>query len=128
MIDWGFNVDTEVRENTRSQIIAKYVDTYSNGENAITKDGLYFYNFALIDSITKSIEIGMKVIENTYKIEKNKKKLFSTNRNADFVEAIMEFGALVCKPKDPICHVCCLNKTCKYFKSNLKIKQLWKRR
>ena len=51
----------------------------------------------------------------------NKKKLFSTNRNADFVEALMEFGALICKPKDPKCSVCCLNKSCKYFKSSKKI-------
>ena len=40
----------------------------------------------------------------------NKEKLFNTNRNADFVEALMEFGALICKPKDPKCSVCCLNK------------------
>ena len=33
----------------------------------------------------------------------------------------MEFGALICKPKDPNCITCCLNKTCKYFKSNKKI-------
>jgi len=51
----------------------------------------------------------------------NKKKLFSTNRNADFIEALMEFGALICKPKDPKCSVCCLNKSCKYFKSKKKI-------
>ena len=51
----------------------------------------------------------------------NKKKLFSTNRNADFVEALMEFGALICKPKDPKCSVCYLNKSCKYFKSSKKI-------
>jgi len=51
----------------------------------------------------------------------NKKKLFNTNRNADFVEALMEFGALICKPKDPKCGVCCLNKNCKYFKSYKKI-------
>ena len=55
-------------------------------------------------------------------IKKNQKILFNTYRNADFVEAIMEFGALVCKPKNPNCIVCCLNKTCKYFKSNKKIK------
>tara|TARA_B100000963_G_scaffold216489_1_gene188799 strand:+ start:4799 stop:5800 length:1002 start_codon:yes stop_codon:yes gene_type:complete len=55
-------------------------------------------------------------------IEINKKKLFCTNRNADFVEALMEFGALICKPKDPNCLTCCLNKTCKYFKSSNKIK------
>ena len=51
----------------------------------------------------------------------NKKKLFNTNRNADFVEALMEFGALICKPKDPKCSVCCLNKRCKYFKSSKRI-------
>jgi len=51
----------------------------------------------------------------------NKKKLFNTNRNTDFVEALMEFGALICKPKDPKCGVCCLNKSCKYFKSSKKI-------
>jgi A/G-specific adenine glycosylase len=51
----------------------------------------------------------------------NKKKLFNTNRNADFIEALMEFGALVCKPKDPKCSACCLNKSCKYFKSSKKI-------
>ena len=51
----------------------------------------------------------------------NKKKLFHTNRNAVLVEALMEFGALICKPKDPKCSVCCLNKSCKYFKSYKKI-------
>ena len=51
----------------------------------------------------------------------NKKKIFNTNRNADLVEALMEFGALICKPKDPKCGACCLNKSCKYFKSFKKI-------
>ena len=58
----------------------------------------------------------------------NKKKLFNTNRNADFVEALMEFGAMICKPKDPICSVCCLNKSCKYFKSSYKITTTKKRK
>ena len=34
----------------------------------------------------------------------------------------MEFGALICKPKDPKCSICNLNKDCKYFKSSKKIK------
>ena len=51
----------------------------------------------------------------------NKKKLFHTNRNSDFVEALMEFGALICRPKDPKCGICCLKKNCKYFKSSKKI-------
>ena len=55
-------------------------------------------------------------------IEKNKNKLFNSNRNSDFVEALMEFGALVCKPKNPKCDICNLKKNCKYFNSSKKIK------
>ena len=33
----------------------------------------------------------------------------------------MEFGALVCKPKDPKCSICNLKKNCKYFNSSKKI-------
>ena len=55
-------------------------------------------------------------------IEINKKKLFNSKRNSDFVEALMEFGALVCKPKDPICGICNLNNNCKYFNSSKKTK------
>jgi len=54
-------------------------------------------------------------------IDSNKKNLFITNRNSDFVESLMEFGALICKPKDPKCSQCCLNKSCRYLKSPNKI-------
>ena len=54
-------------------------------------------------------------------IELNKKKLFSSERNSDLVEALMEFGALICKSKDPKCNICNLNKVCKYFNSSNKI-------
>ena len=60
-------------------------------------------------------------------IELNKKNLFSTKRNSDFVEALMEFGALICKPKDPKCSICNLKKMCKYFNSSNKIKNIKKR-
>ncbi len=54
----------------------------------------------------------------------NKKNLFATNRNSDLIEALMEFGALICKPKDPKCSQCCLNKSCRYLKSHKKIKTI----
>ena len=54
-------------------------------------------------------------------IDSNKKNLFITKRNSDFVEALMEFGALICMPKDPKCSQCCLNKSCRYLKSSNKI-------
>ena len=65
----------------------------------------------------KEVEINFKNL-----IFINRKKLFNSDRNSDFVEALMEFGALVCKPKDPKCSHCCLNKNCKYLRSFKKIK------
>jgi len=55
-------------------------------------------------------------------ISLNKRNLFTTNRNSDLIEALMEFGALVCKAKDPKCSECCLNKSCRYLKSSKKTK------
>ena len=55
-------------------------------------------------------------------VTKNRKKLFNSKRNSDFVEAIMEFGSLVCKPKDPHCNICIFKKFCKFKKSNTKNK------
>ena len=48
--------------------------------------------------------------------------LFKTRRNGDLAEALMEFGALICKPKDPRCHECKIKKMCAYYESELKIK------
>ena len=77
--------------------------------------------------LSRNLNIEENKINFDQFIEKNKKKLFKQNRNADFVEALMEFGALKCKPKDPNCLTCCLNKTCKYFKSSKKIKSARKK-
>ena len=73
---------------------------------------------------TRNLNIEENKINFDKFIKKNKKKFFITKRNDDFVEALMEFGALICKPKDPNCLTCCLNKTCKYFKSSKKIKNI----
>ena len=48
--------------------------------------------------------------------------LFKTKRNSDLAEALMEFGALICKPKDPRCKECKIKKMCSYYKSESKIK------
>ena len=52
----------------------------------------------------------------------NVENLFKTKRNADLAEALMEFGALICKPKEPKCYECKIKKMCKYYKSGSKIK------
>ena len=48
--------------------------------------------------------------------------LFKTKRNRDLAEALMEFGALVCKPKEPKCYECPLNKNCFFYKLESKVK------
>jgi len=47
------------------------------------------------------------------------KKIFGTSekRSSDYAQALMELGALICKPADPNCKVCPLIKKCKSFKN-----------
>ena len=61
-------------------------------------------------------------------LEKNEKrtkriinKQFYTNRNGDLAEALMEFGAVICKPVNPLCHACNLNKNCYFFKNKVSV-------
>jgi A/G-specific adenine glycosylase len=48
--------------------------------------------------------------------------LFKTKRNGDLAEAFMEFGALICKAKEPKCRKCEIRQMCLYYKSNTKVK------
>ena len=47
----------------------------------------------------------------------NKKKSFFgfSKRSSDYAQAIMEIGALICKPSTPLCNYCPLTKNCKAF-------------
>ena len=57
-------------------------------------------------------------IENSEKkVKKIISKYFETNRNGDLAEALMEFGALICKPINPLCNKCNLKKNCNFFKN-----------
>ncbi len=53
----------------------------------------------------------------------NSKNIFNTKRNSDLVEAMMEFGALICSARTPKCIECPIKKNCNFFKSPNKIKQ-----
>ena len=58
--------------------------------------------------------------KNFYKEIKNiTNKLIHKGRNADLAEALMEFGAVICKPKNPICKNCNLKNYCKFFKKKI---------
>ena len=54
----------------------------------------------------------------TWKLE----SLFKTKRNSDLAEALMEFGALICKSKEPKCYECKIKKMCSYYRLENKVK------
>ena len=49
-------------------------------------------------------------------IIKKKKILGISNRSSDYAQALMELGALVCKPKNPLCTKCPIIKNCTSYK------------
>ena len=54
----------------------------------------------------------LKTKENLHK----EKKIFGlTSRSSDYAQALMELGALICKPSIPLCNHCPLTKNCKAF-------------
>ena len=56
-------------------------------------------------------------------VRKFTNKFFYTRRNSDLAEALMEFGALICKPQNPKCRICELKKYCKFYKKGGEILQ-----
>ena len=54
-------------------------------------------------------------------IKKITNKLSNTDRNADLAEALMEFGAVVCKPQNPLCKICNLKNYCKFYNKKIYI-------
>ena len=46
---------------------------------------------------------------------KNKKVFGISDRSSDYAQALMELGALICKPNNPICKECPISKNCKSF-------------
>ena len=60
-------------------------------------------------------------LKKDYEVSKenlNKKKSFfgSSKRSSEYAQAIMEIGALICKPKIPLCVKCPISKNCISFK------------
>jgi A/G-specific adenine glycosylase len=49
-------------------------------------------------------------------LHKEKKVFGQTSRSNDYIQALMEMGALLCKPKNPNCEKCPITKYCLSFK------------
>ena len=70
-----------------------------------------------IERVLKRI-LNLKTVEEIKKenLHKQKKIFGKTSRSSDYVQALMEIGALLCKPKNPYCVKCPISKNCLSFK------------
>jgi A/G-specific adenine glycosylase len=71
-----------------------------------------------IERVLKRI-LNLKSESQTTKknLHKFKKVFGKTNRSSDYVQALMEIGALLCKPKNPHCEKCPITKNCLSYKN-----------
>ncbi len=92
---------------------ASAISSFSNDElNPVVDGNVYRFISRLFGIST--------VINTTASLKEFKEllnKLICKNNPSDFNQAIMEFGALVCKPKTPNCKSCIYNKVCYSFKN-----------
>jgi len=72
-----------------------------------------------VERILKRVFFLRKEDEISKEYLNNKIYFFGTsNRASDYAQAIMEIGALVCKPNNPLCAKCPISKNCISFKNN----------
>jgi A/G-specific adenine glycosylase len=82
-----------------------------------------------IERVLKRI-LNLKYESQTNKknLHKLKKVFGETKRSSDYVQALMEIGALLCKPKIPHCKKCPITKNCLSFQKNdFEIKKKYKK-
>ncbi len=105
----------------------------NNFENLISLPGIGDYTASAILAITfnkpyipldGNIERVLKrylYLKKDTELEKDnlvrKKLIFGkSSRSNDYAQALMELGALICKPKNPLCYQCPISKKCKSYK------------
>jgi A/G-specific adenine glycosylase len=72
-----------------------------------------------IERVIKRL-LNLKLISQVSKenLIKQKKILGASIRGSDYAQALMELGALICKPKNPLCFKCPVKRNCKSFRNN----------
>jgi len=72
-----------------------------------------------VERVLKRIFYLKKINEISKENLLKKKSFFKkSNRASDYAQAIMEIGALICKPINPLCFQCPISKNCKSFKKS----------
>lgn len=122
-------------KNTANYIYEHYQGVFPNTfKDIIALKGIGNYTAAAIASIAYNLPHPaidgnvIRIISRIYKIEEpmNSKKgkdliaemlnlVFLPERAGDFNQALMDFGALICKPKAPLCNQCTFAEDCQSF-------------
>ena len=93
---------------------AAAVSSFSFGETKAVVDGNVYRVLSRLFAISTPIN-STKGIKAFSKLAES---ILDQNNPAEHNQAMMELGALVCKPKNPICISCPINLYCEAFKSN----------
>ena len=93
---------------------ASAISSFSNDELHPVVDGNVYRFISRLFGIDTIINTASSLKE--FKSLLN--KLICVNNPSDFNQAIMEFGALICKPKAPDCKNCVYNKVCYSLKND----------
>ncbi len=111
---------------------AAAISSFSNNESKAVLDGNVFRVLARYYGIDEPINstLGKKIFNELAQ------DLIVDQKPSIYNQAIMEFGALLCKPKSPLCNVCPLQLNCYALKNNavnllpiklkkVKVKERW---
>lgn len=78
----------------------------------------------IIDANVRRVIMRILCIEGLADVSQDKKiseyltKVFPKKSVGDFNQALMELGALICKPNDPLCLICPVKNLCKAYANN----------
>ena len=73
----------------------------------------------IIRIITRIYALNSPITKINNIIEQRAQSFIFKDRPGDMVQSLMDFGSLVCKPRNPTCHNCVISKNCLAFKKNL---------
>ena len=112
------NFDGKLPNNFEDLLILPGVGNYT--ANAILAIAFNKPNIPLDGNIERVLKRYLYLKEKK-EIQKDnllqKKTIFGTTfRSSDYAQALMELGALICKPKNPICYQCPIKNNCKSFR------------
>ena len=107
--------DTLIKLKGVGAYTAAAIASFSFQENKVVVDGNVIRVIARFYGITEAVDEKTTLT----KIKNLAQDLCDSQKPQIFNQAIMEFGALMCKAKKPGCSMCPLKKTCSSFKNNL---------